>query len=76
MIPLFKIDTYQPFNFGIEISYNSMRGRSSFELHFPSLYVGSDEVLEFSNIINQVVSYINQLNAALRAEYSDEWLKQ
>lgn len=76
IIPLFKVDTHQPFNFGIEISYNSIRGKGSFELHFPSLYVKSEEVTEFSNEISKVSGIIHKLNEALRLDYSSEWVKQ
>jgi len=75
-IPLFDIPFKQPFKFNVRISYNSIRGMSSFELHFPSFYVKSDEVIEFSNTISQIAFIINQLNFALRQDYSEEWVKQ
>lgn len=75
-IPLFDVPYRQPFKFDVQISYNSIKGMGSFELHFPSLYVKSNEVIEFSNVINQVVFIINQLNEVIREDYSNEWVKQ
>lgn len=75
-VSLFNTSNQQPFKFDITIEFNGIKGLCSFELHFPSLYVKAEDITEFSNIINQVVSYINQLNAALKADYSSEWVKQ
>jgi len=75
-IPLFDMPFKQPFKFNIEISFSSLKGTCSFGLHLPSLYVKSEEVIEFSNIINQLTSIINQLNIALKHDYDKEWVKQ
>jgi hypothetical protein len=75
-IPLFDVPFRQPFSFDVQISYNSIKGMSSFELHFPSLYVKSNNVTDFAKTITYVVDIINSLNEAIKEDYSSEWVKQ
>jgi len=75
-IPLFDVPYNQPFKFDVQISFNSIRGACSFQLHFPSLYVKANEVKDFSETINYVASVIEKLNEALKKDYSEEWVLQ
>ena len=75
-IPLFNVPHRQPFKFDLEISYNSIRGQGSFELHFPSLYVKANDVKEFSNQVNFLTFLIENLNKSLRKDFSAEWVLQ
>jgi len=75
-IPLFNVPNRQPFKFNLEISYNSIRGQGSFELHFPSLYVKANDVREFSNQVNLLTFLIEDLNKALKKDFSNEWVLQ
>lgn len=75
-IPLFKIPSRQPFKFDLEISYSSIKGRCSFELHFPSLYVKANDVRDFSNEVNFITFLIDNLNKAIKKDYSEEWVLQ
>jgi len=73
-IPLFDVPYNQPFKFDLQISFNSIRGMCSFQLHFPSLYIKANEVKDFSNEVNFVTFLIEGLNKAIAKDYSSEWV--
>lgn len=75
-IPLFDIPYRQPFNFGLEISYNGIKSMCSFELHFPSKYIKAEEIEGFGEEVSYIIYIIDKLNKALKEDYSHEWVKQ
>jgi hypothetical protein len=75
-IPLFDVPIHQPFKFGVEIVFNSIKEQCSFQMHFPSLYIKANDVMEFYKTIGQVASAIETLNAGLKNNYSSEWVLQ
>jgi len=75
-VPLFDIPYCQPFKFDLQISFNSIRGACSFQLHFPSLYIKANEVKDFSNEVSFISFLIEGLNKDLKKDYSAEWVLQ
>ncbi len=75
-IPLFDIPYKQPFKFNLEIVFNSIKGMCSFQLHFPSLYIKANDITAFTKEVNYVSIIIEELNKAIQADYSPEWVQQ
>lgn len=75
-IPLFDLPIHQPFKFNIEINYCSIKSKSCFELHFPSLYINGNKIKEFTEEIIRVKDIINMLNYELKNNFSSEWILQ
>jgi signal recognition particle receptor subunit beta len=75
-VPLFDTPTHQPFDFDVTIEFSGIRGMSDFEVHFPSLYIKSNETDTFAQTITNVTVIVNKLNEALKKEYSSEWVRQ
>jgi len=62
---LFNTPFSQKFPLGIQIQFNGIRGEEGFIINTPSLNIKGDDLIIFSNTINNVITYVKELNRNL-----------